>query len=110
MNVHRILVAAAFTLLAVWSVSSGCGKECMFSSQCARGQHCDFTAGECVDGCKGPEDCPPTARCNAMFGRCTPMLPVTPRDAATSSTAADATFDASLDASSGSGGDAGSID
>src|SRR5687767_10093796 len=79
--------AAALALIAIAGALSACGK-CRVSSDCEPAQHCDFTTGECLDGCMTADDCAPTARCDTTTGKCIPTVQFT-EDTGTSTSAVD---------------------
>lgn len=78
--------------------ASGCGRECKVTSQCDRGQYCDFTTGDCIQGCTSNSDCPVSGVCMLDTGQCkiNDPGPQMPRDIGTTTTSTVPGADASL--------------
>lgn len=58
-------------LLFALVLATGC-LPCRTRQDCGPGEFCEFNSGDCVQGCTGPDDCAPTARCDPQLGQCRP--------------------------------------
>ena len=87
----RLFLFVALFVGAVYALP-GCS-QCHTSSDCDMAQHCDFTTGDCLDGCTSNADCSAVAACDTSTGRCVPqgqIMPVLDAGTSSTSTAADA--------------------
>ncbi len=58
----RAVICVGLTALA------SCYTPCKSSTECDKGEHCDFTTGQCLAGCSTDDHC--TGRCDLETGRC----------------------------------------
>jgi hypothetical protein len=89
------LRALALALVIAALAAGGCGK-CKASSDCDRGELCDFVSGECLAGCKSNADCSPNTRCDSEIGKCKPIDLPRDEDSGTRDTSTSTNADASV--------------
>lgn len=97
---RSLILALILSLQALTS----CSGKCSSTSDCDRGEHCDFVAAKCIAGCKSNADCSRESRCDSQYGICRLTGPGVRRDSGTSTTTMDAS---DLDARTSTRADAG---